>query len=174
MVLFFCLIFAGLPGISAQEGGTNDSSQITNTVQILEELQNDVLRIFIRARVLKSDQHVLWNIDIDELTIPGRGVNVRLNSDNMVADVEFIPFRQVDDTIMLIAQGQAWVEDNVHNKLSYKTSMKSIPVNTGESVFFYPLGVDPHNDERMNLELEIMVTQYRSVNTLQDDSKANE
>ncbi len=154
--------------VAAQEAGArgnaasaaNQAAAPEDPSAILQELQNDVLRVFISARVIGSDESILWNMELDELTVPGRGVDVRLNGQNVVVEVEFTPYRQEEQTIMLVAQGQTWITNDEDNKVRYQTSLKSIPVNSGEPVVFYPLGVDPGNGNTVNLELEITVSNY--------------
>ncbi|AHC14204.1 hypothetical protein [Salinispira pacifica] len=141
--------------------------------EILRELENDVLRVYIQARILGSGEDssgVIWNMEMDELTVPGRGVKVRLNGQNLVVEVEFTPYRQENETIMLVAQGQTWVQNSSEDKLRYQTSLKSIPVDTGEPVVFYPLGVDTSNGSSVNLELEITVSNYRLSGGQTEDS----
>lgn len=162
---FSFLFLSGLvaAALFAQDGGEDQPSiNIPNTI---EELSDDVLRLFIKTRVLGSDSEVLWDFDITEWTIPGRGVDLHLNGGNIVVDVEFIPFRQKNRTITLVAQGEAWVRHQSDNKMRYQTSIKSIPINSGSSVIFYPLGVNPDNGRTTNLELEITISEYRIVNT---------
>jgi methionine-rich copper-binding protein CopC len=172
--IFFAVLalIAAAPHISvAQEESAEAQGRIAGTPEaILQEFQDDVLRVFIAARVMGSDGTALWNMDIDELTVPGRGVNVRLNGQNIVVEVEFTPYRQADTTIMLIAQGQTWITSDAENKLHYQTSLKSIPINAGEPVIFYPLGIDSGDGSTLNLELEITVTNF--IAEVRDTSRA--
>lgn len=187
LLLSLILMLASLPQITAQQGGSTgetggDGNAADSRVQnrstgeegsstlprdpseILKELENDVLRVYIQARILGSgddSSRVIWNMEMDELTVPGRGVKVRLNGQNLVVEVEFTPYRQENQTIMLVAQGQTWVQSSSEDKMRYQTSLKSIPVDTGEPVVFYPLGVDTSNGSSVNLELEITVSNYR-------------
>jgi hypothetical protein len=175
LVSLLATVAAFPSGMIAQENSAESTGRIAATPEaILQELQNDVLRVLISARVLDGDleegAEVIWSMEIDELTVPGRGVNVRLNGDNIVVEVEFTPYRQQDQTIMLVAQGQTWVTSDEENKLRYQTSLKSIPINAGEPVVFYPLGLnradgssinlDASDGSPLNLELEITVTNF--------------
>ena len=169
-----CLfLLTGLMGIMAQEA-ENTEQDFSDPHAILEKLQSEVLRILIQARVLSANRDVIWNVGIDELTIPGRGVELRLNGGNIVVDVEFTPFRQRNNTIMLVAQGETWIKNDSNDRIRYQTSMKSIPINSGAPVIFYPLGVDPRDGNTVNLELEVTVSQYKlattSPNEIGDDS----
>lgn len=146
----------------AQGSAVSSPASNAEMATVPQDFQKDVLRVLIYARIKGSDGTVLWEMKMDKLTVPGRGVNVRLNGDNLVVEVEFTPYLQPDNTIMLVAQGQTWVTSNEENKLRYQTSLKSIPVNAGEPVVFYPLGVDPDNANSVNLELEVTISNYIS------------
>ncbi|MGI9256330.1 MAG: hypothetical protein ACR2PY_05295 [Salinispira sp.] len=162
-VLLFFLFINGFSGnlLPAQDEGSNR-----------ENTGDNILRIYINVRVLQNNNEVIWNFDIDEWTIPGKGVDLHLSGGNIIVDVEFVPFRNRNETITLIAQGEAWVRNNTDNKMRYQTSLKSIPINSGAPVIFYPLGIDAGNEQSANLELEILVSEYQLVVTAADTAES--
>ncbi len=162
LIFLFLAIQSSLLAQDAAESGAgaHTAGMPLDPEAILRQLQNDVLRVIIRARVIAEDDTVVWNMEMDELTVSGRGVEIRLNGENLAVKVQFTPYRQEKDSIMLVAQSQNWVKNANNNKLIYQTSLKSLSVTTDEPVLFYPLGVDPDNGNRLNLELEIMISRY--------------
>lgn len=164
-IVLMMAIAAGFSAI-AQEQDTTDA---LDTRALISELRNDVLRVSIEARVLGPEGQQLWNMNMDELTVPGRGVLLRINGENIVIQVEFTPYRQEDRNIMLLAQGSTWISGSEDNKVRYQTSLKSIPIELGTPVVYYPLGVESGDGDRPNLEIELVVSSYA-----QSENEANE
>ena len=59
---------------------------------------------------------------------------------------------------MLLAQGQTWIRSQETDFVSYQSALRSIPIVLGESVLFYPLGIDLTQASLGKAVLELEVT----------------
>ena len=137
----------GLPA-SAQESALEDA---------LKGLLDQALRINVVATVLPAGQDP---VSLTRLTIPGRAVALRFEGGNIRLKANLTPYLLKDGRLMLVAQGEVWLsEPTAANAVKYLSSIKSLPVELGEKIFFYPLGIpDPvKGTNRFNLALEIQV-----------------
>ena len=76
-------------------------------------------------------------------TVPGTPVPFKLVGSNVAIIVQITPFEQEDGKgVTLIAQGQVWVKPP-EGGLSYHTTIEILSVDYGETVLFFPLGLDP-------------------------------
>jgi hypothetical protein len=70
--------------------------------------------------------------------------------------VQITPFEQEDGKgVTLIAQGQVWVRQP-EGGLSYHTTVETLSVEYGETVLFFPLGLDNEGNASMKLEISIV------------------
>lgn len=130
----------------------------------LELLQDRALVLDISARVTQGGREAVWNMELTEVTISGRAVQVELDGGDLILHVQFTPYEQ-QDTLVLVAQGQAWLGGSEPEEVTYRSAYESIPVSLGEPVLFFPLGTGQgaqDNDNLLNVELEIIVESYES------------
>lgn len=134
--------------------------------ELLELFGDDALHVRIEARVVEDGDQTVWNMELTRVTISGRSVQVRLDGDNIVVRARFTPYR-VNDSLLLVAQGQTWLKTEDSDELRYETAFETVPVQLGEAVVFYPLGqenvqvgLETRQYGTINLELEIMVIPY--------------
>lgn len=124
-----------------------------------EELKGNALSVRVHALVPLSDgaaqggKAVAWQEVSEKYTVPGVPVGVKLLGTNIVVLTQVTPFVRGDNTLTLVAQGQVWVRGP--RGLSYRTTLDTVTVAFGETVFFYPLGVTP--DGKAPLQIEISV-----------------
>ncbi|MCK4516707.1 MAG: hypothetical protein KAU31_15710 [Spirochaetaceae bacterium] len=139
---------------------------------ILQAVLDQAFTVRIVARVTENGRETVHNYELTQVTISGRAVRLRLEGGNLTIVAEFTPYEAEDKSILLIAEGQIWLTTPENEVVQYRTSLKSIPLELGERVFFYPLGrsaldidLDDVNgsgteEGRLNIELEVQVEPY--------------
>ncbi len=137
--------------------------------QALRALAEEALSVNIVARITESGEETVWNMEVSRVTISGRAVTLRLDGSNVVALVQFTPYQDGNDGLLLVAQGQTWVSSGGGDDVKYRTSFKSMPISLGEPVVFFPLGarvedIAVEDDEfgSFNIELEVQVVPYQA------------
>jgi len=110
------------------------------------------LVIDIESRILGPDKKVVWSENNHQVIMSGNPVVVQLVGSNIKVSVQFTPFVQRDGNT-LVAQGEIWVVDS-GNKVTYYTSIQTIPMEYGEKIYYYPLGASEH----LNPSIEMVVT----------------
>ncbi len=131
--------------------------------EAIELLQDRALVIEIVARVTENGHETVWNMELTELTISGRAVQVELEGGGLVLNVQFTPY-QDGDRLILVAQGQTWLGSSETEEVTYRSAYESIPISLGEPVLFFPLGTAPsgeRSEDILNVELEIKVEPYQ-------------
>ena len=108
----------------------------------------------INARVVEQDQVVIWNEFHRKTTISGRSVEIKLVGANVVVIAQFTPYIRRSAQTFLVAQGQIWM-DIPNQGIRYHTSMQTIPLDFGESIYFFPLGSLQEED---SASIEVMLT----------------
>lgn len=101
-------------------------------------------------------QNQAWKAESVKYTMPGTPVPFKLVGSNVAIIVQITPFEQEDGKgVTLIAQGQVWVRQP-EGGLSYHTTVETLSVEYGETVLFFPLGLD--NEGKASMKLEISIT----------------
>jgi hypothetical protein len=143
------------------------AAQAEELEEILQLLMDKAIRVEITARVTEDDRETVWNMELSRLTVSGKAVSVRLDGSNIVVLAEFTPYREEDGSYLLVAQGETLVTTPEGRTVRYRPTVKSMPVNVGESVLFFPLGtgrvdleVDPEETSSLNIELEVRIVPY--------------
>jgi hypothetical protein len=130
----------------------------------LDLLKGEALAVNIVARVMQSGHVTVWNMESRKITISGRGVQIRLEGDNVLVLAHLIPYINDDKSILLVALGQVWAPAADRKGYKYYSTMKSLPITPGEKVFFFPFGMAV--DQKSNVytvELEIQVVPYSTI-----------
>jgi len=131
-------------------------------------LLDGALTVHINARVVDEGQNeTVWKMDVTRVTIGGRSVMVQMEGRNIRVVAEFTPYWESEDQLLLVAQGQTWIETERGAEPEYRTSFTTFPIHLGEPILFLPLGtghlpVDTARYGRLNIELEINVERYQS------------
>jgi hypothetical protein len=143
-------------GITA--GAATD--EITDLLELMSE---NVFSVNIVCRIYQGGEVSTWNMEVSKYTISGRKVIVNLQGSNLQIKAEITPY--VDkEGVLLLAQGQVWANEEGEKKVRYSSTMKSLPVQFGDKVFFYPLGINKDPESKMFiLELEIQVLPYKNI-----------
>lgn len=128
----------------------------------LEYIQDKAVTVYITTRVVGNDRTDIWKAESERLTVSGKSVNVTLNGEDLKVQAHIIPFVHDDGSILLVAKGEVWEShgDKSEDK-KYYTTVRSLPVQPGESVIFFPVGLAVDSEEQIySIELEIKVKPY--------------
>jgi hypothetical protein len=138
--------------------------QDLNINDVLQALLDQALEINVAARVYLPNQEPMLCVENSTLTtIPGRSVAVTIQGGNLIIKAVLTPYKSETNELILVAQGQVWLNDNkIENAVQYLSSFESIPVNLGETIRFFPLGVSEEiaNTEYLNIELAIQIVPF--------------
>ncbi|TVQ21571.1 MAG: hypothetical protein EA383_16880 [Spirochaetaceae bacterium] len=127
----------------------------------IELLQDRALVVRIIARVTEQGRETVWNMELTEITISGRAVQIQLEGGGMTARAQFTPYAS-DQSITLVAQGQTWVTSEDSSEVTYRSAFESLPVTFGEPVIFFPLGEQrPGHSDALNIELEVRIEAFQ-------------
>jgi len=132
----------------------------------LEELLKKALKLKIQASLFHDAKKVLWKSELERLTIPGRPVTINMQNDQARLSVHFTPYRKTDGGLILVAQTEIWLQErsdeNSSDNLRYFTSMKSIPLDYEELIYFYPLGKleNLKNPDQIHIEMILSISPY--------------
>jgi len=103
----------------------------------------------------KAGGEAIWREESFKYTLPGVPVGVKIVGSNLIVMTQVTPFDRGDGSLTLVAQGQIWLR-NPLGGLSFRTTLETVTVEFGETLFFYPLGMD--SEGRSPLRLEITVS----------------
>jgi hypothetical protein len=143
LLIIFC--FAGITALQAQEELSQD--------EVLPGLEGTAVVINFTARVIESNQGVIWNTTDSRVTISGKPISLKLTGKNIVVVARFTPYINADGEKFLAAQGQVWT-DIPNEGVHYYTSIQTLPLEFGEQIFFFPLGSqNAENETRIEIQL---------------------
>ena len=132
--------------------------------EILKYLSDKVLSVHITARLLDEDQIIVWDAESSHITNMGKAINIRLVGSGVIIDSYITPFGNLDETLVLVANGEMWFSDQRQEGLRYESFIKSMPVKAGEKVIFFPLGVAVDSQTNIyTVQLEIEILPYSEV-----------
>ncbi len=148
-------------GARAQDNGPEN----TLRSQALQAFLDKALRLNITARVLPPDEQPVWNMKSSKVTIPGRSVAVKLVGTNIQVIAVFTPYLDESGKLFLLAQGQVWLSEKLRKETTYLSSFESIPIDLGEKISFFPLGLSEKISERKSftIQLEIEILPYKDL-----------
>ena len=155
LISIICVLTSGF--INAQERPVSNE-------RMIPELRRQALVLDITARVLESEQVVIWNETHQKITIPGTPVGIRLEGANVVVSVQFNPFIRRSGNVLL-AQVQIGINDPEHG-FSYHTSIQTIPFEFNEPIYFFPLG---QSEKSSLIEIILTVNPYTAADTNNDN-----
>lgn len=103
-----------------------------------------------------TDKGQPWEAESSKYTVPGTPAPFKLVGSNVAIIVQITPFDRDDGKgVTLIAQGQVWVRPP-QGGLSYHTTIESLSVDYGETVLFFPLGLDANGKSSIRLEISVV------------------
>jgi hypothetical protein len=131
--------------------------------ELLELLEDNVFSVNIVGRIYGNGNVSSWNVEVTKYTISGKKVSVKLKGKNLKIIADITPYAD-EKGILLLAQGQVWITSPGEETLQYTSTMKSLPIQFGDKVYFYPLGLNQDKNQKMFiLELEIQVLPYKNI-----------
>ena len=99
---------------------------------------------------------IAWQVQSEKYTLPGRPVPFKFIGSNVVIVVQITPFDQDDGKgLTLVAHGQVWIKGS-QGSLTYHTAIDTLSVAYGETVLFYPLGLDASGNAPLRLEISVV------------------
>lgn len=157
-LLLMLMLTAGLVAPAAEDLDLND----------LEGLLEEALQLNITARVLPAGDQPVYDVRSSKLTIPGRSIAVKMVGENVRVDVVLTPYLADRGEVVLVAQGQVWLSEAPEEAVKYHATIKSLPIELGEKVLFFPLGLDAPLDglaetQSFTIQLEIEVLAYKDL-----------
>ncbi len=123
----------------------------------LDYLKRNALTLNITANVTDSTGENLWTTNISKITVNGRSVKIKISGINVIVIADITPYLKDNDTILLVSQGEVWIGSSHSDTVQHYATIKSIPVDPGERVFFFPLGIVESSANTYTIELEIQV-----------------
>jgi hypothetical protein len=127
--------------------------------EMIPGLKDQAVVLDIDARVVETNQAVVWKEAHQRVTIPGRPVGLKLVGSNVAVAVQFTPYLRAGGQNLLVAQGQIWVEVPKQG-IRYQTSIQTIPLDFDEPIYFFPLG-STVADNSARIEIMITLKQYK-------------
>ncbi len=137
----------------------------------LSYLKDNILLLHVTTNVLDSTGKNIWTTELSKITINGRSVKIKISGLNVLVIADITPYLHENNTILLVSQGEVWIGSSSSDTVRHYATIKSIPVNSGERVFFFPLGIIKASLETYTIELEIQVVQNPDLNTITGVSK---
>jgi hypothetical protein len=132
-------------------------AQESSLEQVLPAFKDRAVVISMVTRVI-DDQIEVWHSNSSKVTLPGKPVGLKIVGTNVVIVVQFTPYIKREGTSVLVAQGQVWI-DVPDEGIQYQTSIRTIPVEFGEQVYFLPLG-DKNDQNNAHIEIQLELLPY--------------
>jgi len=130
----------------------------------LKYLKDRTLNLKIITRIVDEQGKTIWDTEMSRITISGKSVKLKLSGVNILVITDITPYIRNDQTILLVSQGEVWIGSSESEELNHYSTINSLPVLSGESVLFFPLGMIETMDTKIyNIELEIQVFQKEQV-----------
>jgi hypothetical protein len=131
--------------------------------ELLEFISDKDLSVHIELSLLDKDHEISWDAESTHITVVGRSVNLRLVADELVIDAYITPFGELGKNLVLVANGEIWFSDiESGNGIRYETFIKSLPIDAGEKVIFFPLGVAVDSETNIyTIQVEISVQPHK-------------
>ena len=122
-------------------------------------IEGKELSINITTRILGDENETIWHMDSSKVTVSGEALKMKLKGENLVVIANITPYVNPDNTIFLVAKGEIFLSDTADSEdVKYYTTLKSLPVDVGEKVIFFPLGMAyDSNSNFYSMEMEIQV-----------------
>jgi hypothetical protein len=92
--------------------------------------------------VSRKDNKDLWVKVLDKVLPVGSTLSIRSSRNDIVILTYFTPLQSTDGHIILKAMSRVW-QQGEDGRLSYFSSVNTIPITVSEEAVFYPLGISP-------------------------------
>ena len=143
----------------SQANSSNELHTEDELGKALGYLQDKSLEVLIHARIKGQNQENIWTTKVSEVTVSGKSVSITLEGADLKIVALLIPFLNEDNSIFLIAKGEVWIQEAPGEERKYYSTVKSLPIEAGESVIFFPTGMimDSEDESIFTIELEMQV-----------------
>jgi hypothetical protein len=158
LVVFISIFIPNVPVI-AQEW------QEVSRERVSPEFRRRALVMDISAKVIEDEQVVVWSESVRRIAIPGSPISIRLVGSNIAVVAQFTPFIRRREGNVLVAQGQIWIVDPGSREVTYHTSIRTIPMDLNEPIYFFPLGTS-----NSSIEIMLIVSPYREAAVTENDN----
>ncbi len=129
-------------------------------MKALETFKN-ILQVDIDVSLLQQDKKIAWNTKESKYTIPGKAVKVTIQGNNIKMIGSFTPYFDSEGNLILLAQGQIFMQNATGKGFMYYTYFNSIRTQLGETIVFFPLGFSENKpDDSTNIEIDIQVQSF--------------
>jgi hypothetical protein len=134
-------------------------------------IEGKKLSVNLNTRILGSENETVWHMESSKITISGEAVKVKLKGENLVLIADITPYLNPDNTIFLVAKGEIFLSDSADSEeVKYYTTLQSLPVEDGEKVVFFPLGMAyDSNSNFYSMEMEIQVLSVKDESGQESD-----
>ena len=147
-VLFTLFLFGHLASLASED-----------LSEALEYLSQNRLVVSLATRIREKEHQTVWHMENTKVTASGQAINLKMSGHNLVIFAEITPYMKDDKSILLVAKGEVFIA-NKEAGTKYYSTLKSLPVDLGEKVFFFPLGMAVDAEQNVYyIELEILVEQ---------------
>ncbi|MCX7023474.1 MAG: hypothetical protein NT080_02505 [Spirochaetes bacterium] len=99
-----------------------------------------------------------WTNSEVKYTIPGTAVSAKLVGTNIVILISLTPYLSPTEGLVIVTQQQVWIR-NAEGAIRYQTTLNTVNVKYGESVTFYPLGMEAKG--RAPIRVEVVISRYQ-------------
>ncbi|MDR2097390.1 MAG: hypothetical protein LBP37_02605 [Spirochaetaceae bacterium] len=158
MVPSFLLLFYVKTPLNAQDGRPPPPRPRNN---IAAHIRDRSIELHMVTRVLEKDNTEAWNSDTYKVTTPGHPVGLKIVGENVAVFVQFTPYPRNNGRGILVAQGRIFT-GTPGGGVQCRTLLKTVPLQYGEQVFFFPLGPGRSDDEA-RIEIQIEMNRYSDI-----------
>ena len=113
--------------------------------------------VLVTTRILEGGQLPVLETSARQRANFGHTASFKMVGSNIVILSHFTPLQIIEtQSYALLAQGEIWLADNKGN-VRYFSSIRTIPMNIGEPVLFFPLGQKISSaDQGIEIKIEIL------------------
>jgi len=132
--------------------------------QDMDAPEQRALVFLVTSRIIGPDQQVSWEEAHSHKTYSGSVVPLRMESRTLDLRLQFTPYVQMNNEVLLVIQGRIMVVDPLSRNRSFQTTLQTIAMTMGDAILFFPLGGGAdasHPSGSHTLALEIMVEEYQ-------------
>jgi hypothetical protein len=83
-------------------------------------------------------------------------LNIKIDAHNLIIQAQFVIMNTPDKGLTLFALGSVLFLE-ADSKFSMKNSLRAIPVTIGDTISFYPLGIEPEESQGSHIVLELAI-----------------
>lgn len=109
-----------------------------------QEKESDYL--FTMDTQVHQNQDMIWNHQLEHPLIEGDPAVFRFSAENFKMLVRVTCHSMEKAQVLLTVQSETLMKNN-ENKVNFFSNLKTIVIQLGEPVYYYPLGIDRNSSE---------------------------